>query len=75
MADAGSGTIHEPAHPGWFAVWVQASRAWTLGMPFMCVSVGTFTALYASGVFSPWKYLLTAAAAMALQAGANMGND
>jgi len=44
-------------------------------MPFMCVSVGTFTALYTRGVFSPWKYLLAAAAAMALQAGANMVND
>ena len=54
---------------------MQASRAWTLGMPFMCVSVGTFTALYSAGVFSPWKYLLAAAAAMALQAGANMIND
>jgi 1,4-dihydroxy-2-naphthoate polyprenyltransferase len=75
MADAGSATIHEPAPPGWFAVWIQASRAWTLGMPFMCVSVGTFTTLYTVGVFSPWKYLLAVAGAMALQAGANMVND
>jgi 1,4-dihydroxy-2-naphthoate octaprenyltransferase len=44
-------------------------------MPFMCVSVGTFTALYTSGQFSPWKYLLAVASAMALQAGANMVND
>jgi 1,4-dihydroxy-2-naphthoate polyprenyltransferase len=75
MTDANSATIHEPAHPGRFAVWMQASRAWTLGMPFMCVSVGTFTALYTTGRFSPWKYLLAAVAAMALQAGANMVND
>ncbi len=75
MADAGSATVHEPARPGWFAVWIQASRAWTLGMPFTCVSVGTFTALYATGVFSPWKYLLAAVSALALQAGANMVND
>jgi 1,4-dihydroxy-2-naphthoate octaprenyltransferase len=54
---------------------MQASRAWTLGMPFMCVSVGTFTALYRTGAFSPWRYLLAAIAAMALQAGANMVND
>jgi len=75
MADAGSATIQEPARPGWVAVWMQASRAWTLGMPFMCVSVGTFTALYSRSMFSPWKYLLAAVAAMALQAGANMVND
>jgi 1,4-dihydroxy-2-naphthoate octaprenyltransferase len=75
MADAGSATINHPARPGWLAVWMQASRAWTLGMPFMCVSVGTFTAFYSHGIFSPWKYLLAAAAAMALQAGANMVND
>ena len=75
MADAGSATLNDPAPPGLIAVWLQASRAWTLGMPFMCVSVGTFTALYSRGVFSPWKYLLAALAAMALQAGANMVND
>jgi 1,4-dihydroxy-2-naphthoate octaprenyltransferase len=75
MADAGSATLNDSAPPGLIAVWLQASRAWTLGMPFMCVSVGTFTALYSRGVFSPWKYLLAALAAMALQAGANMVND
>jgi 1,4-dihydroxy-2-naphthoate octaprenyltransferase len=75
MSDIDSATIENPARPGWVAVWLQASRAWTLGMPFMCVSVGTFTALYSRGVFSPWRYLLAAAAAMALQAGANMVND
>ncbi len=31
--------------------------------------------LYSRGLFSPWKYLLAAVAAMALQAGANMVND
>ena len=75
MTDAGSATVNQPARPGSLAVWIQASRAWTLGMPFMCVSVGTFTALYTSGRFSPWKYLLAVIAAMALQAGANMVND
>lgn len=75
MTDASSTTLNQPALPGFVAVWMQASRAWTLGMPFMCISVGTFTALYSSGHFSPWKYLLAAAAAMALQAGANMVND
>jgi 1,4-dihydroxy-2-naphthoate octaprenyltransferase len=44
-------------------------------MPFMCISAGTFTALYTVGVFSPWKYLLALIAALALQAGANMVND
>jgi len=75
MTDASSATLNQPARPGTLAVWIQASRAWTLGMPFMCVSVGTFTALYTTGQFSPWKYLLAAVAAMALQAGANMVND
>ncbi len=75
MADTDSVTINQPAGPGWFAIWRQASRAWTLGMPFMCVSVGTFAALYTAGVFSPGKYLLAVTAALALQAGANMVND
>lgn len=75
MTDASSAPLNQPARPGTLAVWIQASRAWTLGMPFMCVSVGTFTALYTTGQFSPWKYLLAAVAAMALQAGANMVND
>jgi hypothetical protein len=75
MEHADGATIPEPAHPGTIAVWLQASRAWTLGMPFMCVSVGTFAALYDAGAFSPWRYLMAAVAAMALQAGANMIND
>jgi 1,4-dihydroxy-2-naphthoate octaprenyltransferase len=75
MADSGSATIQQPARPGSVAVWMQASRAWTLGMPFMCVSVGTFAALYTTSAFSPWRYLLAVIAAIALQAGANMVND
>jgi 1,4-dihydroxy-2-naphthoate polyprenyltransferase len=73
MTDADS--LQQPVRPGWLAVWMQASRAWTLGMPFVSVSVGTFAALRAFGLFSPLKYLGAAAAAMALQAGANMVND
>jgi 1,4-dihydroxy-2-naphthoate octaprenyltransferase len=73
MTEADS--LQRPARPGTLAVWLQASRAWTLGMPFVSVSVGTFAALRAFGVFSPLKYLMAAAAAMALQAGANMVND
>ncbi|MGA2412471.1 MAG: 1,4-dihydroxy-2-naphthoate octaprenyltransferase, partial [Candidatus Binataceae bacterium] len=68
-------SLQQPVRPGSIAVWMQASRAWTLGMPFVSVSVGTFAALRAYRVFSPWKYLAAAAAAMALQAGANMVND
>ncbi|HVC43186.1 MAG TPA: 1,4-dihydroxy-2-naphthoate octaprenyltransferase [Candidatus Binataceae bacterium] len=75
MDHADGATIQQPARPGTLAVWLQASRAWTLGMPFMCVSVGTFAALYAANTFSPWRYLMAAGAAMALQAGANMVND
>jgi 1,4-dihydroxy-2-naphthoate polyprenyltransferase len=62
------------ARPGVIAVWLQASRAWTLAMPFMSVSVGTAAALHA-GFFSPWTYLAAALGAVALQAGANMVND
>jgi 1,4-dihydroxy-2-naphthoate octaprenyltransferase len=62
------------ARPGIIAVWTQASRAWTLAMPFMSISVGTAAALRA-GFFSLWAYLAAAAGAVALQAGANMVND
>ncbi|HTT75545.1 MAG TPA: 1,4-dihydroxy-2-naphthoate octaprenyltransferase [Candidatus Binataceae bacterium] len=75
MTEAGPTSLQQPVRPGALSVWLQASRAWTLGMPFVSVSVGTFAALYAYGVFSPLKYLIAAAAAMALQAGANMVND
>jgi 1,4-dihydroxy-2-naphthoate octaprenyltransferase len=62
------------ARPGVIAIWTQASRAWTLAMPFMSVSVGTAAALR-DGFFSPWIYMATALGAVALQAGANMVND
>ncbi len=62
------------ARPGLIAIWMQASRAWTLAMPFMSVSVGTAAALR-NGFFSPWTYLAAALGAVALQAGANMVND
>jgi 1,4-dihydroxy-2-naphthoate octaprenyltransferase len=75
MNNADGVAIGGTERPGWFALWLQASRAWTLGMPFMCVSVGTFAALYREGAFSPLRYLMAAAAALALQAGANMVND
>lgn len=75
MDNAHGAAIGGMDRPGWFAVWMQASRAWTLGMPFMCVSVGTFAALYRAGAFSPIRYLMTVAAALGLQAGANMIND
>ncbi len=75
MDNAQGAAIGGTDRPGWFAVWMQASRAWTLGMPFMCVSVGTFAAFYREGGFSPLRYLMAAVAAMALQAGANMVND
>jgi 1,4-dihydroxy-2-naphthoate polyprenyltransferase len=60
--------------PGLIATWMQASRAWTLAMPFMSVSVGTAAALR-NGFFSPLIYLAAALGAVALQAGANMVND
>jgi 1,4-dihydroxy-2-naphthoate polyprenyltransferase len=75
MTEADTTSLQRPVRPGSLSVWLQASRAWTLGMPFVSVSVGTFAALCAYGVFSPIKYLVAAAAAMALQAGANMVND
>jgi 1,4-dihydroxy-2-naphthoate polyprenyltransferase len=59
---------------GLIATWMQASRAWTLAMPFMSVSVGTAAALR-NGFFSPLTYLAAALGAVALQAGANMVND
>jgi 1,4-dihydroxy-2-naphthoate polyprenyltransferase len=74
MEQAGSVSLHDGARPGVVALWMQASRAWTLAMPFMSVSVGTASALR-DGFFSPSKYLAAALAAMTLQAGANMVND
>src|SRR5258708_38952754 len=60
--------------PGRIAIWLQASRAFTLGMPFMSVTVGSFLALYTGASFSLAKYLAAAAAAMLLQAAANFIN-
>jgi 1,4-dihydroxy-2-naphthoate polyprenyltransferase len=59
---------------GLIATWMQASRAWTLAMPFMSISVGTAAALR-NGFFSPLLYVIAALGAVALQAGANMVND
>ena len=61
--------------PSRLGVWLQASRAFTLGMPFMSVTVGSFLAFYTGAGFSPAKYLAAAAAAMLLQAAANLIND
>ena len=74
MEQIGNDSLEGGNQPGVLAVWLQASRAWTLIMPFMCVSVGTAAAIRA-GMFSPVRYLLGALAAVALQAGANMVND
>jgi len=72
-----AGTLSSPnrAHPGTIKVWIQATRAFTLAMPFMSVTVGSFLALYAGADFSIPKYLAAVAAAMLLQAGANLIND
>ena len=61
--------------PGRIRIWLQASRAFTLGMPFMSVSVGTFLAFYADVSLSLPKYLAASAAALFLQASANLIND
>lgn len=61
--------------PGRIRIWLQASRAFTLAMPFMSVSVGALLAFYAGAGLSVPKYLAVAAAAMLLQAGANLIND
>ena len=61
--------------PGRIRIWLQASRAFTLGMPFMSVTVGSVLALYAGPGLSAAKYLAAAAAAMLLQAAANLIND
>lgn len=63
------------AAPGVIRIWLQASRAFTLGMPFMSVSVGSFLGLYAAGAFSIPRYILAVIAAMLLQAAANLIND
>lgn len=75
MDQAGFISTSTPARPGSVGLWIQASRAFTLAMPFMSVSVGSFLALYAGAGFSVLKYMAAALAAMFLQAGANMIND
>src|SRR5258708_28497659 len=67
-----AGVMSSPgrARPGRIQVWLQASRAFTLGMPFMSVTVGSFLAFYAGASLSLPKYLAAAAAAMLLQAAA-----
>lgn len=66
---------HRPAHPGLIKVWIQATRAFTLAMPFMSVTVGAFLALYAGAPFTIARYLTAVIAAMTLQAAANLIND
>src|SRR5579863_1412139 len=75
MDQAGTISPAPIAHPGTLKVWLQASRAFTLGMPFMSVTVGAFLALYAGAPFSLMRYLVAAVAAMLLQAAANLIND
>jgi len=68
-------SLPAPVRPGWAKIWLQASRAFTLGMPFISVTVGSFLALYAGATFGVVRYLTAAAAAILLQAGANLTND
>src|ERR1700732_3620491 len=87
MDQAGTILPQGRVNPGRIALWLQASRAFTLGMPFMSVTVGSFLALYGGARFSVGKYLsggasfsvakylAAAAAAMLLQAAANFIND
>jgi 1,4-dihydroxy-2-naphthoate octaprenyltransferase len=75
MDQAGTILPQGRVNPGRIALWLQASRAFTLGMPFMSVTVGSFLALYGGASFSVAKYLAAAAAAMLLQAAANFIND
>src|SRR5713226_8825275 len=75
MDQAGAVSRHGRGRPGRIRVWIQASRAFTLGMPIMSVTVGSFLALYAGASFSAIRYLTAVVAAMLLQAAANMIND
>jgi len=75
MDQAGAVSRQGGAGPGRIRVWIQASRAFTLGMPFMSVTVGSFLALHAGASFSAIRYLAAVVAAMLLQAAANMVND
>src|SRR5579883_2001444 len=66
---------HPGGQPGVIRIWLQASRAFTLAMPFMSVTVGSFLAFYAAHAFPVARYVAAVVAAMLLQAGANMVND
>lgn len=70
-----TGSLEARSHPGRIKLWLQASRAFTLGMPFMSVTVGSFLALYTGATFSLVRYLTAVVAAMLLQAAANLIND
>jgi len=70
-----TGSLEASTRPGSITIWLQASRAFTLGMPFMSVTVGSFLGLYAGVGFSVVRYVTAVVAAMLLQAAANLIND
>lgn len=61
--------------PGRIRIWLQASRAFTLAMPVVCVTVGSVLAFYTGASLSLPKYLAVIAASLLLQIGANLIND
>ena len=63
------------ARPGAFAIWRQASRAWTLTLAAIGVLAGTAAAVYRGADFSLERFILAAVGAASLQAAANMIND
>jgi 1,4-dihydroxy-2-naphthoate polyprenyltransferase len=63
------------AGPGRIRIWMQATRAFTLVMPLMCVTVGSVLAFYTGASFSPPRYLAALAAALLIHIGANLIND
>src|SRR3984893_6498500 len=65
MDQAGAVSRQGRGRPGRIRVWIQASRAFTLGMPFMSVTVGSFLAFYAGASFSAIRYLAAVVAAIA----------
>lgn len=75
MDRTGTGSPEARSRPGSIRLWLQASRAFTLGMPFMSVTVGSFLGLYGGAAFSVVRYLTAVVAAMLLQAAANLIND
>jgi 1,4-dihydroxy-2-naphthoate polyprenyltransferase len=70
-----TGSLETRSRLGSIMLWLQASRAFTLGMPFMSVTVGSFLGLYTGAAFSIVRYLTAVVAAMLLQAAANLIND